>query len=113
VIPQRVRIAKSDRTFRKAPLGCGTGTFGRDPAVRPSCVTLSVAILALTKGKRNANLNHDQGDERAGAYHLHVRFDGARVREFVPLFVERHARTALAELAAWDEPPTPLTGSAS
>jgi hypothetical protein len=44
---------------------------------------------------------------------LHVRFDGARVREFVPLFVERHARTALVELAARDEPPTPLTGSAS
>ncbi|MCB0936407.1 MAG: hypothetical protein KDB55_10430 [Mycobacterium sp.] len=30
---------------------------------------------------------------------LHDRFSGARIREFVPLFVERHARTALAELS--------------
>lgn len=30
---------------------------------------------------------------------LHDRFNGARIREFVPLFVERHARTALAELS--------------
>jgi hypothetical protein len=29
----------------------------------------------------------------------HVRFDGARLREFVPLFVERRARTALDELS--------------
>jgi hypothetical protein len=44
---------------------------------------------------------------------LHLRFDGARVREFVPLFVERRARTALAELTAWDDPATPVTESAS
>jgi hypothetical protein len=44
---------------------------------------------------------------------LHLRFDGARVREFIPLFVERHARTALAELTAWDDPATPVTESAS
>jgi hypothetical protein len=30
---------------------------------------------------------------------LHHRFDGARVREFIPLFVERRARTALNELS--------------
>jgi hypothetical protein len=30
---------------------------------------------------------------------LHHRFDGARVREFVPLLVERRARTALDELS--------------
>ena len=30
---------------------------------------------------------------------LHARFDGARIREFVPLFVERQARTALTELS--------------
>jgi len=29
---------------------------------------------------------------------LHARFNGARIREFVPLFVERRADTALAEL---------------
>ncbi len=28
---------------------------------------------------------------------LHARFNGARIREFVPLFVERRAHTALAE----------------
>lgn len=30
---------------------------------------------------------------------LHTRFAGARVRDFVPLFVERRANTALEELA--------------
>jgi hypothetical protein len=30
---------------------------------------------------------------------MHVRFDGAPVREFVPLFVERRARSALGELS--------------
>ena len=30
---------------------------------------------------------------------LQDRFNGARIREFVPLFVERHARTALEELS--------------
>jgi len=30
---------------------------------------------------------------------LHARFDGARIREFVPLFVERRAHSALAELS--------------
>lgn len=30
---------------------------------------------------------------------LHTRFAGARVRDFVPLFVERRANTALAELS--------------
>ncbi len=30
---------------------------------------------------------------------LHGRFNGARIREFVPLLVERHARTALTELS--------------
>ena len=29
---------------------------------------------------------------------LHTRFDGVRIREFVPLFVERRAHTALTEL---------------
>ncbi|ULN44785.1 hypothetical protein MI149_29300 (plasmid) [Mycolicibacterium crocinum] len=31
-------------------------------------------------------------------HELYGRFHGARVREFVPLFVERRARTALDEL---------------
>jgi hypothetical protein len=30
---------------------------------------------------------------------VHARFDGARIREFVPLFVERRAHSALAELS--------------
>ena len=30
---------------------------------------------------------------------LHARFDGASIREFVPLFVERSALSALAELS--------------
>jgi len=30
---------------------------------------------------------------------LHVRFSGAPIREFVPLFVERWAHTALSELS--------------
>jgi hypothetical protein len=30
---------------------------------------------------------------------MHAAFNGSRVREFVPLFVERRARTALTELA--------------
>ena len=30
---------------------------------------------------------------------MHAAFNGARIREFVPLFVERRARTALTELA--------------
>jgi hypothetical protein len=30
---------------------------------------------------------------------LHARFDGAPIREFVPLFVERRAHGALAELS--------------
>jgi hypothetical protein len=30
---------------------------------------------------------------------LHSRFDGALIREFVPLFVERRAHSALAELS--------------
>ena len=30
---------------------------------------------------------------------LHLRFNGAPVREFVPLFMERNARSALAELS--------------
>ena len=30
---------------------------------------------------------------------LHARFDGAVIREFVPLFVERRAHSALAELS--------------
>ena len=30
---------------------------------------------------------------------LHARSDGATIREFVPLFVERNARTALTELS--------------
>ena len=30
---------------------------------------------------------------------LHARFDGAPIREFVPLFVERQAHTALTELS--------------
>ena len=30
---------------------------------------------------------------------MHAAFDGSRVREFVPLLVERRARTALAELS--------------
>jgi hypothetical protein len=29
---------------------------------------------------------------------LHARFTGARIREYVPLFVERRAQTALNEL---------------
>lgn len=29
---------------------------------------------------------------------LHARFNGARIREYVPLFVERRAHTALTEL---------------
>ncbi len=29
---------------------------------------------------------------------LHARFNGARIREYVPLFVERRAQTALDEL---------------
>jgi hypothetical protein len=29
---------------------------------------------------------------------LHARFNGARIREYVPLFVERWAHTALTEL---------------
>ena len=29
---------------------------------------------------------------------LHARFTGARIREYVPLFVERRAHTALNEL---------------
>jgi hypothetical protein len=31
---------------------------------------------------------------------LHARFEGARIREFVPLFVERKARSALTALSA-------------
>ena len=30
---------------------------------------------------------------------LNTRFDGAKIREFVPLFVERRAHSALAELS--------------
>lgn len=30
---------------------------------------------------------------------LHARFNGARIREFVPLFVERNAHRALGELS--------------
>jgi hypothetical protein len=30
---------------------------------------------------------------------LHARFDGAPIREFVPLFVERSAHSALSELS--------------
>jgi hypothetical protein len=30
---------------------------------------------------------------------LHIRFNGAPIREFVPLFVERRAHTALSELS--------------
>ena len=30
---------------------------------------------------------------------LHARFDGASIREFVPLFVERRAHSALAEMS--------------
>jgi hypothetical protein len=30
---------------------------------------------------------------------MYMRFDGAPVREFVPLLVERYAHTALAELS--------------
>lgn len=30
---------------------------------------------------------------------LHARFNGARLREFVPMFVERNARRALDELS--------------
>ncbi len=30
---------------------------------------------------------------------LHARFDGASIREFVPLFVERRAHSALTELS--------------
>ena len=30
---------------------------------------------------------------------LHARFDGAPIREFVPLFVERRAHSALTELS--------------
>ena len=44
---------------------------------------------------------------------LHVKFDGARLRDYVPLFVERNARTALAELAVWDDPAPPVTESVS
>jgi hypothetical protein len=32
-------------------------------------------------------------------HELHARFDGARIREFVPLFVERRAHSALTELS--------------
>lgn len=31
-------------------------------------------------------------------HHNHARFDGRRVRDFVPLFVERDARTELSRL---------------
>lgn len=43
------------------------------PAVAPDTVTLAV-------------------------HHNHARFDGRRVRDFVPLFVERGARTELSRL---------------
>jgi len=32
--------------------------------------------------------------------HNHARFDGRPIREFVPLFVERHSRQELAKLAS-------------
>ena len=32
--------------------------------------------------------------------HNHARFDGRPIREFVPLFVERHSRQELATLAS-------------
>jgi hypothetical protein len=31
-------------------------------------------------------------------HYNHARFDGRPIRDFVPLFVERHARTELASL---------------
>ncbi len=31
-------------------------------------------------------------------HHNHARFDGSRVRDFVPLFVERGAKKELAQL---------------
>jgi hypothetical protein len=33
-------------------------------------------------------------------HHNHARFDGRPIREFVPLFVERHSRQELAKLAS-------------
>ena len=33
-------------------------------------------------------------------YDLHARFDGAPIREFVPLLVEREAHSALSERSA-------------
>ena len=32
--------------------------------------------------------------------HNHARFDGRPIREFVPLFVERHSRQDLAKIAS-------------
>ena len=42
-------------------------------------------------------------------HELHTRFAGARVREYVPLFVERRANAALEELSvSYDSlPPVP------
>lgn len=42
---------------------------------------------------------------------LHARFNGARLREYVPMLVERSARTALAELSVSyeDMPPPKVT----
>jgi hypothetical protein len=34
----------------------------------------------------------------------YARFDGRPIRDFVPLFVERHAREALSKLSAADDP---------
>jgi hypothetical protein len=33
-------------------------------------------------------------------HHNHARFDGSRVRDFVPLFVERGSRQQLSKLAS-------------
>ncbi|WP_313862962.1 three-helix bundle dimerization domain-containing protein [Mycobacterium sp.] len=33
-------------------------------------------------------------------HHNHARFDGSRIREFVPLLVERHSRRELTNLAS-------------
>lgn len=39
---------------------------------------------------------------------LHARFNGARLREYVPMLVERNARTALAELSvSYEDMPPP------
>jgi hypothetical protein len=78
----------------------------------------------LTKDERTANLTRDhQYDERTDPHQrghsaltrafptvppetiaevihdVHVKFDGAPLREFVPLFVERRARSALDQLS--------------